>query len=312
MDIETQKMYQLIEKYKPDNYTTCSPEDTVFINNYIDKKIQQKDFNILNDMQSVNPEKYPISQNFDLHAHYENLYKELGQKSFPTYINKKMSYSHNIKNVYNRNKNIEDQEGLNRLGSIFKKISNPQIGTSNKVLKHLSDNYSIIFNIIEGSNFDGECRFSKDHHKGKSFIISVTQGSLKANDDALAVLLGHELSHGIDISRIPNNYIGSIGWEAPEDFANIIGADIARNAGYVPAEFIKAQGTNNDKTQRAADMINQYVINFSAPENTMMSDKLKVLRGIDNTTKCPHVPQRVSNIDINGLRYARNFRSEKI
>ena len=36
IDIETLKMYQLIEKYKPDNYTTCSPEDTIFINNYID------------------------------------------------------------------------------------------------------------------------------------------------------------------------------------------------------------------------------------------------------------------------------------
>ena len=52
IDIETLKMYQLIEKYKPDNYTTCSPEDTIFINNYINKKLQEREFNILYDMSA--------------------------------------------------------------------------------------------------------------------------------------------------------------------------------------------------------------------------------------------------------------------
>lgn len=313
IDIETLKMYQLIEKYKPDNYTTCSPEDTIFINNYINKKLQERDFNILYDMQRVDTEKYRINQNVNLQTHYENLYKEFGLKEFPTYLDKKTSYSHNIKNVYNRNRNIEDREGLNRVRLIFKKISDPQKGTANAALKSLSENYNIVFNIIEGDGFDGECRFQESQHNGikSSVIISVTQGSLKANDDALAVLLGHELSHGIDRSRLPGNYIGTIGWEAPEDFANIMGANIAQNAGYAPIEFIKAQGTNNNKTQRAADMINQYVIDFSVPEDKSQakseSDKIANLRGIktDNSaTPKENASEEMNNKKVNTINPA--------
>ncbi len=302
MDAESQRMYQLIAKYKPDNYTTCSPEDTLFINNYIDKKLKQKDFGILTDLQKVDFGKYPVNQDFDLNAHYKDMYKGLGKKNFPTYENKKISYSHNIKNVYNRNRNIEDKNGLDRIFTIFEKISNPQIGASNKALKELSNKYNIVFNIIEGNSFDGECRYQKVNAEDmdKSIIISVTQGALNANDDALAVLLGHELSHGIDLSRMPNNYIGSIGWEAPEDFANITGASIAKNAGYNPLEFIKAQGKNNDKTQRAADMIQQYVIN-SKVDNKLIklrekiakskSDRATELDIVAQTTKPPYKPK---------------------
>lgn len=320
IDIETQKMYQLIKKYKPDDYTACSPEDTIFINNYINKKLQEKDFNILYEMQSVDTERYQVDQNVNLHTHYENLYKEFGLKKYPTYFDRKISYSHNIKNVYNRNRNIDDPEGLNRIGSIFKKISNPHKGSANKAVKDLADNYNIVFNIIEGNSFDGECRFQKSQPDDiKSFIIiSVTQGSLKANDDALAVLLGHELSHGIDISKLPNNYIGTIGWEAPEDFANIMGAKIAQNAGYAPTEFIKTQGTNNDKTQRAADMINRYVVKLSAlknknqvkTENTTTSERFNVLRGIGTPSSISINHNKLPKL-INKLKYLKDFKYEK-
>lgn len=322
-DNDTQKMYMLIAKYKPDNYTKCSSEDTIFINNYIDKKIQQKDFSILTDMQKNEPELYPVNQDFDLHEHYKAMYQEFNQDSFPTYDDKKTGYTYNIKNVYNRNKNIENLPELDKLNSIFKKISNPDNGVLNRTLKNFSDNHNIVFKIIEGDSFDGECRFQNhnSHDTKKSFIISITQGALKANDDALAVLLAHELSHGMDISKIPDNYIGSIGWEAQEDFANIIGAKIAKNAGYNPAEFLYAQGKNNEKTQRAADMINQYVIDLPSTKNklaelkkkikpiqsinTVKSDTLQELRGITNLAKPPFLSQQISNTDMKTMKYIR-------
>ena len=301
MDSEEQKIYQLLDLYKPDNYTTCSPEDTLFINNYINQKLQQKDFNILADMQRVDFEKCPVNQAFDLHAHYNNIYHECGAKNFPTYSDKNIRYSHNIKNVYNRNINIEDRNGLNRIHKIFDKISNPQMGIPNKALNELSNKHNIVFNIIAGKNFDGECRYQKVNTSDseKSMIISVTQGALTANDDALAVLLGHELSHAMDISKMPNNYIGTIGWEAPEDFANIIGASIATNAGYNSLEFIKAQGRSNNKTQRAADMIQKYVIHDELENKlTKLRERIKPpatneINILSSKTPAPYKPQTI-------------------
>ena len=307
---ENQNIYKLIEKYKPDNYSTCTPKDAERIIECINEGIAYRDWSILEYMQRVDFGKYPVNQTFDLHAHYENMYKEFDQKNFPTYINKKIGYSHNIKNVYNRNKSIEDEVGIKRINSIFEKISNPQKGSPNKTLMELSEKYNIVFQIIEGDNFDGECRYQKTHPDDteKSIIISITQGALKANDDALAVLLGHELSHGIDISRVPDNYIGTIGWEAPEDFANITGASIAQNAGYNPLEFINAQGINNDKTQRAADMIHKYVIKETIGEQsnkTSVVNKVKQLRGISSFVKDIDKPQ-MTTVDINTLHLYQN------
>ena len=288
-----QNIYELIEKYKPDNYTTCTPEDAGRIVGSINDGIARGDLSLIEYMQRVDFEKYPVNQTFDLHTHYENMYKEFGQKNFPAYKNKKIGYSHNIKNVYNRNRCIENEDGLKRINSIFEKISNPQKGLPNKALMELSEKFNIVFQIIEGRNFDGECRYQKAYPDDteKSVIISITQGALSANDDALAVLLGHELSHGIDISRMPNNYIGTIGWEAPEDFANIMGANIAQNAGYDPTEFIKAQGRNNDRTQRAADMLHKYVIKETIdkqPNKTSAVNRVQQLRGIFSSGKAPY------------------------
>lgn len=297
-DDETLKMHELIKKYKPDNYTTCSPEDTVFMNNYMREKFQQKDFTIYEIMKKVDPEISPANQDFDLHHHYKSMYQELGLKDFPTYGDKKVSYSYNVKNVYNSNKDVADLSGEERLKSIFKKISNPEKGDTNKALKDLSDHYNIVFKVTEKDSFDGECRFQKLNPQDdkESVIISITQGAMNANDDALAVLLGHELSHGVDISKRPNNYIGSIGEEAPEDFANIVGSHIAQNAGYHPAEFIKAQGTNNKKTQRAADMITQYVM---PPKSK--TDRIKELRGL-STSQPSHKSPQASTINVKQLQ----------
>ncbi len=82
-----------------------------------------------------------------------------------------------------------------------------------------------------------------------------------------------------------------------------MGDKIAPNAGYAPTEFIKAQETNNDKTQRAADMINGYVVKLSAlenknrvkTENTTTSKRFNVLRGIGTPPVFPQITTNFLN-----------------
>ena len=254
----TERMNHLIKQYKESNYTNCSPEDVAFMNEYIRTKIQEGDYSII---EKITKCDCPKHENFDLFNHYNCLYQNNGIFLHPYYTNQQIKHEYNIKNFYDSNQYIDNPNQIARIKNIYNNLCQSDKDLPNKALVDLSKKANIIFQISNSEHFDGECRLlnSDKSHSKPSFSISVTQKALECNDSALAVLLAHELSHAIDIIHRPTNYTGSIGWEAPEDFANIFGAQIAKNAGYDIKEFAKAQGTNNQKTQRAADVIHKYV-----------------------------------------------------
>ena len=162
----------------------------------------------------------------------------------------------------------------------------------------MSQDANIVFQISAGKNFDGECQYRYSENQKPTVNIVITDKSLTATDDALAVLIGYEVSHTIDINKRPFAYKGNIGWEAPEDFANIMGAQIAQNSGYDPEQFIQAQGTANKKTQRAADIIRKYV-----PKQESNTLKIEKIRGMISThTSRTTLPKRTNRPNLLLLR----------
>ncbi len=308
--LSEEQMMLLINKHKPNNYLTCSPEEAFQMTEYVKDKISKSEvrevYDLLEIIEKCSP---PDHDDFELIKHYNELYADINITKYPSYQGKNLKYGCNIKNFYDANQYMNDENSVSRCVSIFNRIADPSKGLPNKALFDLSRKCDITFKIISGTNFDGECRYIQPEEKSKPAIaVVITQKALEASDDSLAVLLGHELSHAIDINRRPFGYNGSIGWEAPEDFANIVGSQIAQNAGYDPREFIKSQGVENEKTQRAAEMILKYSLDPFRLKCSRLHEKIKNKSGETAHVETDKAEEKKTQVNISQLIMKRKKR----
>lgn len=221
---------------------------------------------------------------FDLHRHLhkmgELLETESGAEFYNTLIsdNEPADNRLNVKKLWSTMKEVPESDedaalDLDYAFNVFDTLCASN-GKANRKLQELSEQYPISFRIVQGAQKDGECRIIDDE-TGRHAIISLYEGAVK-DMKLLPMLMAHELGHYIDAVQRPQNCANLP--MSQEHTADILGAELASNAGYHPEIFAEElKGADNEFLQKRAEGIEHFCWLY------MKSDLNRRLEELPNT-----------------------------
>lgn len=221
---------------------------------------------------------------FDLHRHLHKMGELLetkgGAEFYDTLINDNESADHrlNVKKLWSTMKEVPESDedlalDVDYAFYVFDTLCASN-GKVNRKLQELSEQYPISFRIVQGAQKDGECRIIDDE-TGRHAIISLYEGAVK-DVKLLPMLMAHELGHYVDAVQRPQNSANLP--MNQEHTADILGAELAANAGYHPEIFAEElKGTGNEFLQKRAEGIERFCQLY------MKSDLNRRLEELPNT-----------------------------
>lgn len=201
---------------------------------------------------------------FDLHAHLAGLadmieeqngqllYRDLQQES------ETLNRSLNVKELWRSGKMLPDSDNADKIKKaeeIFARLCAAD-GKTNRHLQAMSKQYPVSFGVVGGQSKDGECRMINDE-KGRRCLICLNEGAF-ADERLLPMLIAHELGHYIDSVGRPADFRAHLA-KNEEHTADILGAEMALNAGYKTTAFSRElKSKNNAFLQARGNALEQF------------------------------------------------------
>lgn len=237
----------LVEEYKILGYDNVNEEqkrpltitlDALYadINNPQSRK---QIFDLLEQM-STQPEGTP-PYGYDLSAHLQKLSPLLNSAKEQEFYLAQLDNGEQIDNSLNIDKLWSTRRPLDaaraeqympEVEKIFEQLKNAN-GAINRRLKQLAEECPISFDFAAGAARDGKCQIVEEGGKRRC-VIGIYEGALK-DKKYLPMLMSHELGHYLDMAMRPKD-CGNLP-EGQELVADMLGAEMALNAGFSPRFF---------------------------------------------------------------------------
>lgn len=115
-------------------------------------------------------------------------------------------------------------------------------GKINRRLKELNECCPVSFAVVGSADKDGECRMINDEN-GRRCVVSLNEGAF-GDRRLLPMLIAHELGHYVDGVGRPADFRLNLP-ESQEYTADILGAEMALNAGYKVTAFSRELKSKN-------------------------------------------------------------------
>ena len=187
---------------------------------------------------------------FDLHAHLAGLsdmiedgdgaafYRSLQREDEP--LNRGL----NVKELWRSSKLLPAEAHADKIKTaeeIFARLCAAD-GKINRRLKELNERCPVSFAVVGSADKDGECRMVNDQN-GRGCVVSLNEGAF-GDRRLLPMLIAHELGHYVDGAGRPADFRGHLP-ENQEYTADILGAEMALNAGYKVTSFSRELKSKN-------------------------------------------------------------------
>lgn len=187
---------------------------------------------------------------FDLHAHLASLadmieagdgaafYRSLQREDEP--LNRGL----NVKELWRSSKLLPAEAHADKIKTaeeIFARLCAAD-GKINRRLKELNERCPVSFAVVGSADKDGECRMVNDQN-GRGCVVSLNEGAF-GDRRLLPMLIAHELGHYVDGAGRPADFRGHLP-ENQEYTADILGAEMALNAGYKVTSFSRELKSKN-------------------------------------------------------------------
>ena len=234
-----------INREKDTNYENITPREKLFFADVFElvfKKDKALFAELWKNMSTCSEQNIArnkeIEKTFNLKQHLINTRQQLCGKdntfSADT-TQEEIQYRPNMENLYNTMRDLSSEktpEYIRQAQNILTRLTSAK-GKTNQALKEALADTDIEFRIISGSQMDGKCQYRKKNpaDRKKTLTICLTEGCFNQHQQALGMVISHELGHFIDARGRPDNYQGSLP-QSQEFFADTLGYDMARNAGF--------------------------------------------------------------------------------
>ena len=187
---------------------------------------------------------------FDLHAHLASLadmieagdgaafYRSLQREDEP------LNRSLNVKELWRSGKLLPAEAHADKIEvaeEIFARLCAAD-GKINRRLKELNECCPVSFAVVGSADKDGECRMINDQN-GRRCVVSLNDGAF-GDRRLLPMLIAHELGHYVDGVGRPADFRLNLP-ESQEYTADILGAEMALNAGYKVTAFSRELKSKN-------------------------------------------------------------------
>lgn len=253
-----EKVTALAGELKIAGYENARPEQKAEIARTLDflyagrdePETQRKLMSLLEFISEPLPGASAEKADFDLHAHLASLadmieagdgaafYRSLQREDEP------LNRSLNVKELWRSGKLLPAEAHADKIEvaeEIFARLCAAD-GKINRRLKELNECCPVSFAVVGSADKDGECRMINDEN-GRRCVVSLNEGAF-GDRRLLPMLIAHELGHYVDGVGRPADFRLNLP-ESQEYTADILGAEMALNAGYKVTAFSRELKSKN-------------------------------------------------------------------
>lgn len=253
-----EKVTALAGELKIAGYENARPEQKAEIARTLDflyagrdePETQRKLMSLLEFISEPLPGAPAEKTDFDLHAHLASLadmieagdgaafYRSLQREDEP------LNRSLNVKELWRSGKLLPAEAHADKIEvaeEIFARLCAAD-GKINRRLKELNECCPVSFAVVGSADKDGECRMINDEN-GRRCVVSLNEGAF-GDRRLLPMLIAHELGHYVDGVGRPADFRLNLP-ESQEYTADILGAEMALNAGYKVTAFSRELKSKN-------------------------------------------------------------------